>query len=54
LQKCINYSDTQQINTKTKKNAINHNFQRQQQYLGAYLSLLSDIFQNLKNLTCQG
>jgi len=54
LQKRINYSDKQQINMKTKKNVINYNFQHQQQYLGAYLSLLSNVFQNLKNLTCQG
>jgi len=54
LQKCINYSDKQQINTKTKKNVINYHFQHQQQYRGANLSVLSDIFQDLKNLTRQG
>jgi len=54
LQKRINYSDKQQINTKTKKNAVNYNFQHQQQYRRPNLSVLSDIFQDLKILTCQG
>jgi len=54
VQKRINWSDKQQINTKTKKNVVNYNFQHQQQYLGANLSLLADIFKDLKNLSCQG
>jgi len=51
LQKRISYLDKQQINTKTEKNAVNNNFQHQQQYRRANFSVLSDILQDLKNLT---